>query len=369
MRSVRWVAALFVLIPGCNKEQPAAPKPQQPSVKPAKELGFEHSLAGKPVEAEEKVDCPTEAEIVKAEVTKTFREEADALKKELYAGKYAEAHTRLVGAIKAGGRSYGGWYRPASIVDYFLADVRSEYKQQYQALNSWMVACPDSAAILALRSKWFKDAAWLFRGGAFASKTDPKQLKKYEEYIGYAMREASTALKIDPTHPIALLAALELSEVGALSKEQFEQVYAKLLEIDPDMIQAHKVVLQVLSPQWGGSREKVLSFARSLVKESKKGSALPTLLVEAHDWVRRSTKDKLEYYKEPGVWEEMQAASDRLIEDFPDNGYYPYLIAKHAHLAGHEELARKYHDIAMAREPNLGVIRKQAEILKGADDD
>ena len=62
--------------------------------------------------------------------------------------------------------------------------------------------------------------------------------------------------------------------------------------------------------------------------------------------------DRGAYYSHRDVWNDLETNYTRLIEDFPQAGWYPLWFSQVAEEAGRDSVAWHYYNLAAAREPN-----------------
>ncbi|MEU3018394.1 MULTISPECIES: hypothetical protein [unclassified Nocardiopsis] len=185
-------------------------------------------------------------------------------------------------------------------------------------------------------------AAWKARSGRWAKDVGRERFATFHETLAPAFEPLMYAAQTSLT-PTAL-DQLQWFGLGiGMPREELDQMWERIVELDPHHHASLESRLQVLCRKWSGSEEQMFAFARERVRRAPSGDRSLVLIVQAHYekvmyWIREQeaetigqTRDLLTiHYTETAVTEEIVAAADRWLEGDPD---YP-LVARDAHAFG-----------------------------------
>jgi hypothetical protein len=122
--------------------------------------------------------------------------------------------------------------------------------------------------------------------------------------------------------------------------EQFAQVCAE----DRVCETARVVMLTGLEPYLGGSVGSLVAFARSGAREAPEDPNLAVLVAIAHRKAVLNVGDAEAYFRQTGVYEEVEAAYARYLAAYPDAIRHRNEYAQAACWAGRRDTARKLFD-------------------------
>jgi hypothetical protein len=226
-------------------------------------------------------------------------------------------------------------------------------------LDSWIGESPDSSTAYLLRSVFYFNYAWEFRGNRYIQKTPEEAKQKFMETMILSVNDIEKALSLDPENPLIIVNLLSIGQSYSMSRETFEVYFQKAINLIPYFAEAYISKTLYLQPQWYGSTAELLAFVRETTKSAPEGSALPLSVITAHRGLcAYYDLNKKDYYNRPEVWQEIQASYERLIRELPESGYYAFEYAELARKIGREDIAQYNYNVAWEQEADHPVIYK-----------
>lgn len=170
-------------------------------------------------------------------------------------------------------------------------------------------------------ARFWTTYAWNARGSGYAEKVTKEGWKLFDERLTKADTELAIAWKINPNDErIALnMISVELGQGKGLAR--MEEWFQRAMAINPESYPACTAKLHYLEPKWHGSAEAMLAFGRECVASTKWKGSVPLTLVEAHRDLASYVKEpelKPAYWKQPGVWKDIESAYTRFFELNPE---------------------------------------------------
>lgn len=143
-------------------------------------------------------------------------------------------------------------------------------------LNQWVNTYKNSWVPLVARATYFEKLGVKARGHKWAKDTTKEQFKGMEFYFNKAMQDIDAALRLNPKIIQAYWLALEINAANGNKKENKELINTAL-NIYPGSYLIRAQYLVYLTPRWGGSYEKMDSFAKESLRYSKLNPLINTL--------------------------------------------------------------------------------------------
>lgn len=185
-------------------------------------------------------------------------------------------------------------------------------------------------------------AAWEVRTGRWAKDVGRERFDRFHEMLASAFEPLMYAAQMSLT-PTAL-DQLQWFGLGiGMPREELDQMWERIVELDPHHHAALESRLQVLCHKWKGSHEQMFAFAREVVLEAPPGDRSLALIAQAHyERAMLTVRDQEAetvgeardlltiHYTESAVAEEIVDAADRWLAGGPD---YP-TVARDAHAFG-----------------------------------
>ena len=183
-------------------------------------------------------------------------------------------------------------------------------------LDQWVQAEPNDAECRILRASAMVAWAWHARSSTLARFVTPKQWDLFKKRLTLAAEEIRIAKELRPTDPriysIAMTVArgcLGLPETELQDRMTMAQCEAGLKDVsnEPHYYNAHLQALQFYCRKWGGSHERMFSYARSITSQLPEGHPLWVLIPMAH--YERVLIEKVQgYWRNPSVVQELRSA-------------------------------------------------------------
>ena len=190
-----------------------------------------------------------------------------------------------------------------------------------------------------VKAEFYLQYAWIGRGHAAADQVTDEQWAMFRERLATAEKALNEAWARDPYD--AQIPTLMISIVLGQQKErpEMETWFERAMKLDPNNYQACRAKLHYLLPQWYGSREDMLAFGRECVATTNWGGEVPLILVNAHSEFSRTlpAESRQDYWTQPDVWPDIQAAYERFAQTEPDATRYRYPYAAYAIRCGQFE--------------------------------
>lgn len=128
--------------------------------------------------------------------------------------------------------------------------------------------------------------------------------------------------------------------VGTLRMVLLDKQFQRAVKADPGEYMAYYPKLIFLAPKWHGSWETMFRFARESLAAAPQGTLVPKIILNAH-WEKFNFEHNQDYFKEPGVWQEMKHAYLDLLKSFPESVERRNWFALSAYWAGDYEVVRE----------------------------
>lgn len=179
---------------------------------------------------------------------------------------------------------------------------------------------PNASSSWLLKGDAYIRLAWLARGSGYADTVTDNGWKEFSADLATAQAALERAWKLNPldVRIPAQMMTVVLGQGG--NRDQMEVWFNRAMDLDPDNYEACRSKLYYLEPKWYGSTEAQLAFGRECVQSQKWGGRVPLTLLDAHFYVnaRNDKSEQTNYWKQPGVWPDVQSAFDRFFELNPD---------------------------------------------------
>ena len=194
-----------------------------------------------------------------------------ALRSLLWHGRYAELDRFIEELQAAFERDWHKEYWPIDAGDAF-ASAEPELREQ---LDRWVAATPDAFSPYLARGAHWVAVGYARRGGDTADKTSGAEFRSMADAFREAAKDILRAQALRP----GLVAAHRLTIQLALASSQdklAEQAIRSALKLCPTCFQVRVTFLVSLKPRWGGSYERMMSFAKEApIRENSLLRVLP----------------------------------------------------------------------------------------------
>ncbi|MGL5835592.1 MAG: hypothetical protein ACRC1Z_20530 [Waterburya sp.] len=294
---------------------------------------------------------------------KEIYQKADEIGNWLKQGNYQEIEQFFQTAVTEKTFTAAGGFYASTVLDQLFKDSdysMKAFEPNWQTyLDLWIKKSPDSSVAYLVRSTFYFNYAWELRGNRFIERTPEEAKQKFIEKMVLSVNDINKSLSLDPENPLIIANILSIGNSSSMPREDFEAYFQKAVNLVPYFPDAHMAKTIYLQPQWHGSEPELLAFVRKMAKSAPQGSALPFLVITAHQGLcGYSDLNKKDYYNQPKVWQEIQTNYERLIRELPESGYYAFEYAELARKIGREDIAQYNYNVAWEREADHPVIYK-----------
>jgi len=218
-----------------------------------------------------------------------------------------------------------------------MKDVR-EYEAIYEQMEKPLVdRWPKSHLPWLIKGAAHIKMAWICRGGGYANTVTEEGWKGFENHLEVAQQALDHAWKINQQDINIPLKMMRVELGQGQGRERMELWFKRAMTIDTNSYDACYAKLDYLEPKWHGSDEDLLAFGRQCVQTKDWGGRVPLIMLDAHEAIRSYLEGeaKTNYWKQPDVWLDIQAAFDRFFELNPNatgwyhnNALYAYLCER-----------------------------------------
>lgn len=197
--------------------------------------------------------------------------------------------------------------------------------------------------------------AWQARGGGWASEVTEEGWKGFAKHMEAARDHLNEAWNLNPGWPESATEMITVAMAGHAHdqespREWFDRAVAAQLDYKP----AYTAYMWSLMPRWGGSHEALYALGRECLATKRFDTHVPYFFLEAFESIVNDIGSTLDYYKAPGVYEDLQSMADGYLAE-PSmewhHHWYRSLKVAVAARCGRWDDARKFL-VALEREPH-----------------
>ncbi|MFK4071206.1 hypothetical protein [Streptomyces sp. NPDC029674] len=145
-----------------------------------------------------------------------------------------------------------------------------------QWLRVWRAEAPKDAGGAAVHAEFLVQQAW---------RTAVQGTDEFRIILEEAKEACAQAALLAPGDPVPYIIELSIARGLAYPREEFEQLWLKILDRAPAHMGAHLAALHYWCEKWHGSRDLAYSFAEAAAARAPRGSllaALPLFAVYEH---------------------------------------------------------------------------------------
>jgi hypothetical protein len=190
--------------------------------------------------------------------------------------------------------------------------------------------------------------AWQSRGGGWAGQVTEEGWKGFETHMVAAREHLLEAWSLNPEWPEAATGMIKVvmanhGPAGDTTRMWFDRAVAA----EFDHFDAYRALVWSMMPRWGGSHQDLYNFGRECLETNRFDTQVPSVFVNAFDSIVKDIGSSFEYYKTPGVFEDLQRLADGYLAE-PEmapvhNWYRSFKVAAAVRCERWEE-ARKFLD-------------------------
>lgn len=188
---------------------------------------------------------------------------------------------------------------------------RGEYPEW---VDAWVDDDPSNALARQFRGDVLMTLGWERRGGRSADKTQEAQFEAFFEALAAAREDLEAAAELAPEDAGPFGSLIDVAKGLQAPREVVDELYAEAQRRERWAMQPAWSMAQYLAPQWYGSVEEMVAFARSTSEAAPAGLPIHVVLPEAHieAWLSETRGDG--WWKRPGVGNEILAAAAKSID-------------------------------------------------------
>jgi hypothetical protein len=235
------------------------------------------------------------------------------------AGDAAKLDAELA-ALRAAGKPKGSFEDRIKTAFEELTDNRSIEKDVARLCEK----APRSAWARTLHGELLVHLAWDARGSGFSNTVTDEGWRVFHDRLKDAKTELEKAYELDPKLPYAPMWLITVALALQLGDDACQSWFEKAVKADPGLYAAYSQRLMALMPKWGGSKARLLAFARKPLDNAPDEPALALLVIDAP---RELGAQDPSYVDDPDVKKEMNAALRKIAEKYPSWGLFHHECA------------------------------------------
>ncbi len=249
-------------------------------------------------------------------------------------------------SLKTDGVSAGSRRLWRSILNAMIqcqTSIFGDRKAAFEKVNAALAKVPAAKAIaLGVRGRFYIDYAWEARGNGMGSTVTEDRFRKFSERLDEARKALQEAWDLDDTDSEAatMMLTVEMG-IGQGNREEMEIWFFRAMDVDNNNLAACQAKLLWLEPKWHGSAEEMKAFGAECRKTQNWSSGIALIPAEVHRQVASylPLDQRVKYYKQPEVWEEIQSLYKEAFENIPDDDALKSEYAGFCYLCSHYEEA------------------------------
>ncbi|NKB38330.1 MAG: DUF4034 domain-containing protein [Gammaproteobacteria bacterium] len=225
----------------------------------------------------------------------------------------------------------------------FALETLANSNPDYEILISdWLQLQPDSFVPHLVRAYYYYGVAWSWRGHRQLEETSRARLEKMRNYLRLAAADISQAIEL--REDLSAADALALKVLMLLGEKEYQaKTLREALRIHPRSYLVRSAYIWSLKPEWGGRAEDLMSFIKTIDKDTSDQPLLKNLSGYA-DYIFAESLAEQKRYEDAAIH------FDFAIDKGSDHIIYRERGINHYHLADYEA-ARRDFDTALALWP------------------
>jgi hypothetical protein len=158
--------------------------------------------------------------------------------------------------------------------------------------------------------------AWKARGGGWAAQVTEEGWKGFETHMVAAREHLLEAWNMNPEWPEAASGMIKVVMAKHGPPGDTERMwFDRAVTAEFDHIEAYEALLWSIMPRWGGSHQQLYNFGRECLETNRFDTQVPSMFVNAFDSIVGDIGSSFDYYKTPGVFEDLQKVADGYLAE------------------------------------------------------
>ncbi len=205
-------------------------------------------------------------------------------------------------------------------------------------------------------------SAWEARGGDTADRVTPANFKIFEERLKEAEQACLKGWELDPLDGRCPSEMVRVKLGQRDDRSEMERWFKRAVEANPDNSDLCWYKIYYLFPRWHGSHEEMLKFGHECVATGNWHGQIPFALARVHLAIAEEAEDRAAYFKQPAVWQDVQAVFRPFFDLYPEEHYHRNLYARLACECGQWKVADEQFKI-IGESPALEAYRDVGTFL------
>lgn len=225
------------------------------------------------------------------------------------------------------------------------SDAKHSMEEWLGRYEDWLRKSPSSHFANAAAGAFYIRYAWNARGAGYSNTVTDSGYQLFRERLLKAGVFLEEAYKADPSDPIVPSNLIDVATGLGLSFAEMEKQFQRAIKADSTEYNSYSNKMHYLKPEWYGSNELMLSFARSAAIKAPSDSLVPLLLADAHWHLKRNSDHRKYYFLRSDAWSELKPVYITLCQRFPESKVYRNDFAYTAFMAGDFQTAAEQFEI------------------------
>jgi hypothetical protein len=171
--------------------------------------------------------------------------------------------------------------------------------------------------------RWFRlggwleiERAWSARGTGYARMVTDEGWRQFNQHIREAESFLAQAYQMDPRQAETSYLMMRVAIAQGQTRQQMESWFNQAMRLQPNYDDAARLMALYLEPEWHGSEQEVLEFARTCVTNKNWSGLVPLVLVDTHHDLANFYKltNSPAYWGQPQVWVDISSAYEQFFK-------------------------------------------------------
>ena len=200
----------------------------------------------------------------------TVMEYQSRIKQYFIQGNYDQLEKTIKEAREGKGRVVGGSWKVLEFYSAIYATFlgpnadESDWKMNFDSLNRWIAAKPESAAARISLAEAYSGYAWKARGGGYASTVTDKGWELFRERFAMASATLVEAARLKEKCPYWYEEMQMVALAQGWDKSQTRELMEQAVAFEPDYYHFYREHANSLQTKWNGDEGELESFAEEV---------------------------------------------------------------------------------------------------------